>query len=108
MVLAGQSTLVDRLLYRTSVSLASRIIARTHLEGLTRDGIRDYILHHVQLAGVTNNPFDDTAITAIHQASGGLLRKANHLARGAMMAAAKDGSRLVTAEHVRISSTELF
>lgn len=108
MILAGQSALVDRLLYRTSASLASRIIARTHLEGLTRDGMRDYIRHHIALSGVTSNPFDDTAITAIHQASGGLLRKANHLARGALMAAAKDGSRLVSAEHVRISSTELF
>ncbi len=108
LILAGQSTLADRLLYRTSASLASRIIARTHLEGLTRDGMKDYILHHVHLAGVTANPFDDAAVTAIHQASGGLLRKANHLARGALMAASKDGSCLVSAEHVRISSTELF
>ena len=34
-------------------------------------------------AGVKKNIFDDTAITAIHQGSGGLFRKANYLGRGA-------------------------
>jgi type II secretory pathway predicted ATPase ExeA len=52
--------------------------------------------------------FDDTAITAIHQGSGGLYRKANHLARGALIAAAKADSVSVIAEHVRVAATELL
>lgn len=108
MILAGHSTLVDKLNFRTSAPLASRVIARTHLEGLNRDELKDYLGHHVQLAGVTANMFDETAVTAIHQASGGILRKANHLARGALMAAAHENTRIVNAEHVRISSTELI
>jgi type II secretory pathway predicted ATPase ExeA len=36
-ILAGQNNLVDLLLYRTSVPLASRIVARSHLQGITRD-----------------------------------------------------------------------
>ena len=108
LILAGHSTLVDKLLYRSSAPLASRVIARTHLEGLTRDGMHQYIQHHIQLAGLNINVFDEAAITAVHQGSGGLLRRANHLARGALMAAAQDESRLVTAEHVQISATELM
>ena len=39
--------------------------------------------------------------------SGGILRKANMLARGALLAAAFKNSRMVTAEHVRLAATEL-
>jgi hypothetical protein len=45
---------------------------------------------------------------AIHQGSGGILRKANMLARGALLAAAFKKSRMVTAEHVRLAATELI
>ena len=62
-----------------------------------------YLSHHLKIAGLNHCPFDEQAITAIHQGSGGLFRKANPLARGALLAA-----RVVTAEHVRLAPTELF
>jgi general secretion pathway protein A len=108
LILAGQSSLVDKLLYRTSAPLASRIIARTHLEGLDRQGMEAYLKHHLNLAGVKNNLFQEPAVTAIHQGSGGLLRKANHLARGALLAAAAAQSQIVAPEHVRLAATEIF
>lgn len=108
LILAGQSTLVDKLRYRTSAPLASRIIARSHLEGLDRQGMEQYLHHHLKLAGVKNDLFQDAAVTAIHQGSGGLLRKANHLARGALVAAADSKCTTVNAEHVRLASTEIF
>ena len=46
--------------------------------------------------------------TANNAATGGLFRKANHLARGALIAAAKEKSMTVSAEHVRLASTEVF
>ena len=52
--------------------------------------------------------FDDAAVTAIHQGAGGLFRKANHLARGAMVAAARSESTVVTAENVWLAATELL
>jgi len=108
LILAGQSTLIDKLMYRTSAPLASRIIARSHLEGLNRQAMEQYLKHHLKLAGVKNNLFQDAAVTAIHQGSGGLLRKANHLARGALVAAANAQSATVEPEHVRLASTEIF
>jgi general secretion pathway protein A len=107
-ILAGQSNLIDKLMYRASHPLASRIVARSHLEGVNRDDMEQYLQHHLSIAGVKKNLFDQAAITAIHQGSGGLFRKANHLARGALIAAAKAQSIAVTAEHVRLASTELF
>ena len=107
-ILAGQSNLIDKLMYRGSQPLASRIVARSHLEGVDRQGMEEYLMHHLAIAGIKKNIFDDAAVTAIHQGSGGLFRKANHLARGALIAAAKEQSMIVTAEHVRLAATEIF
>ena len=52
--------------------------------------------------------FDETAITAIRQGSGGLFRKASHLARGAIIVAAKNKSMTINADHVRMAATEIF
>ena len=67
-----------------------------------------YLRHHLKIAGVERMLFDEPAVTAIHQGSGGLFRKANHLARGALIAAAKLKATLVDAEHVRLANTEIF
>jgi len=107
-ILAGQSSLIDKLMYRSSGPLASRVVARSHLEGIDREGMEAYIGHHLQIAGVERDLYDPAAITAIHQGSGGLYRKANHLARGSLIAAASEQSLTVTAEHVRLAATEIF
>lgn len=107
-VLAGQANLIDHLRYRTGLALASRVVARSHLKGIDQKTMEDYLRHHLALSGVERMLFDDAAVTAIHQGSGGLFRKANHLARGALVAAAHHKAPLVSAEHVRIAATELF
>jgi type II secretory pathway predicted ATPase ExeA len=107
-VLAGQANLVDNLCYRNSQPLASRVVARCHLKGIDQSAMEDYLRHHLAIAGMDRMLFDETALTAIHQGSGGLYRKANHLARGALIAAAKSESTLVNAEHVRLAESEIF
>jgi type II secretory pathway predicted ATPase ExeA len=108
LVLAGQRNVIDKVCYRASAPLASRVIARSHLSAITRDQMEEYLNHHVKIAGNKNRLFQDDAITAIQQGSGGLLRKANGLARGALIASAAEKLELVTAEHVRIASSELI
>ena len=108
LILAGQNNLVDKLLYRPTQPLASRIVARSHLDGVNRQDMEHYLAHHLTIAGIKKNLFDQAAITAIHQGSGGLFRKANHLARGALIAAAKEQSVAVNPEHVRLAATEIF
>ena len=107
-ILAGQNNLADNLLYRTAVPLASRIVARSHLKAVNRQGMEEYLHHHLNIAGLKNSPFDAQAVTAVHQGSGGLFRKANHLARGALIAAASEKSQTVSADHVRMADTELL
>lgn len=108
LILSGQNNLIDKLTYQTSLPLASRVVAKSHLEGADRQGMETYLQHHLVVAGIDRMLFEETAITAIHQGAGGLYRKANHLARGALIAAASGQSASVNAEHVRIASTEIF
>lgn len=107
-VLAGQSNLLDKLTFRTSAPLASRVIARTHLTSINQDQMHEYLKHHLQMSGVKKMLFADEAVTAIHQGSGGLLRRANSLARGGLVAAAIEKEELVSAEHIRMASSELI
>lgn len=108
MILAGQNNLVDKFEYHTSSPIASRVVARSHLDVVDQKAMSTYLNHHLKIAGLKRSPFKDAAVTAIHQGSGGLFRKANHLARGALITAAHEQSENVTEEHVRIASTELF
>lgn len=107
-VFVGRTNFADKFLYPASKPLASRVVAKAHLEPVDRQGMERYLAHHLALTGMKNPIFDETAITAIHQGSGGFFRKANHLARGALVAAASDKSPTVTPEHVRLASTEIF
>ena len=67
-----------------------------------------YLIHHLKIAGGKEELFSEEAITAIHQSSGGLLRRAGNLARGALLAAAQEKCPRVSGEHVRIASTEIL
>jgi general secretion pathway protein A len=108
LILVGQSHLVDKLLYPGSRPLASRVVARSHLEGVDLKGMGAYIKHHLKLASTRADLFEEAAILAIHQGSGGLFRKANHLARGGLIAAARSASATVGAEHIRLAATEVL
>jgi len=106
--LVGQSTLIDKLTYRSSSPLASRVVAKTHLKAISKEQMHEYVNHHTKIAGIKKSLFAEEALMAIHQGSGGLLREANNLARGGMIAAASEHCDLVSAEHIRIASTELI
>jgi type II secretory pathway predicted ATPase ExeA len=107
-ILAGQNNLMDNLMFRQSRPLASRVAARSHMEALNGEEVGQYLQHHLRIAGCKQNLFAEQAVTAIHQGSGGLLKRANNLARGALVAAAIEKSSVVSAEHVRIASTEII
>lgn len=108
LILVGQASITDKLYYRTSSALASRVITRCHLEGLDLEQMHLYLAHHLRIAGIQTHLFEEAAAVAIHQGSGGLLRKANHLARGGLIAAAKEQTQMVTAEHIRLAATEIL
>jgi type II secretory pathway predicted ATPase ExeA len=107
-ILCGQDSLIDKLMSPSARPLASRILGRSHLEAIRKEVMFDYISHHLRIAGTEEKIFSDEALTAIHQGSGGLLRKANNLCRASMLAAAFEKNKVVSADHVRTAMTELI
>ena len=107
-VLIGQNYLIDKLKFRKSGPLASRVVARTHLDAIGKEDMKKYLAHHLEIAGTKTDLFSESAHAAIFQGSGGLFRKANHLARGALIAAAKEKAPVVSPDHVKIASSEVF
>ena len=108
LVLAGQPNLLEKMTYRSSAPLASRVVARTHLSHLNHEQMAVYLEHHLGVAGIKKQLFSEQAITAIYQGSAGILRKSNSLARGGLVAAAMEKEQVVSAEHIRLASTELI
>jgi type II secretory pathway predicted ATPase ExeA len=80
----------------------------SHLEGIDFGQMQLYLAHHLLIDGVKTQLFSEPASTAIQQGSAGLLRKANHLARGALIAAANEKCQQVSADHGRLAATELI
>lgn len=107
-VFCGQASFIDRITHHHAAPLASRVMARSHLSAITRDQMGEYIEHHLKIAGMRKKILTDAAIGAVHQSSAGVLRRANHLCRGALVAAAAEGRDEVTPEHIRIAATELM
>ena len=46
-VLAGQANLVENLQYRTSMPLANRVVAKSHLKGDDQETMTEYLKHHL-------------------------------------------------------------
>ncbi|ORC29909.1 hypothetical protein B4O97_18690 [Marispirochaeta aestuarii] len=108
MILCGQDLLLEHLMANAVRPLASRILGRTHLEAIKMEVMEEYLNHHIRLSGSTSKIFSQEAIFAIHQGSGGLLRRANSLAKTALMASALEGGHTISAEHVRLAATEIL
>ena len=109
LVLIGLVDLLNKLACRTSLPLASRVIAKTHLSTLNVEHIKIYLDHHQQvIGGIKQQLFTEAAVSAIFLNGNGILRKTNDLARGGLIAAAIEQKDSVTAEHIRIASTELI
>ncbi|MES9875403.1 MAG: AAA family ATPase [Candidatus Sedimenticola sp. 6PFRAG7] len=107
-VLCGQDGLMDHLMTSAARPLASRVLGKNHLESIKREVMEEYLNHHLALAGLKKPIFAENAVYAIHQKSGGILRRANSLAKAAMLVAAMERKDFVSAEHVRVAATELI
>jgi general secretion pathway protein A len=101
LLLAGRPSLEERLAEPTHRALDQRITTVARLAPLSLDETRQYVAKRLAAAGGDKTPiFDDGAIEAIFDASGGVPRRINNFATGAMIVAAARGRRVVTAQDV--------
>jgi len=101
LLLAGQPAVEDRLAEPTHRALDQRITTVARLAPLSLDETRQYIAKRLAAAGGDKAPiFEDGAIDAIFDASGGVPRRINNTAIAAMIVAAARSRRIVTAQDV--------
>jgi len=88
--------------------LRQRVIASYHLETLTEEETKDYILHRLSVAGWREDPtFTANAIAAIHKETGGLPRRINTLCNRIMLYCALEKKHEVTGKIAETVCAEL-
>lgn len=100
-VLVGLPELHDQLELRRNRSLHSRLGTRLCLGPLQGEDTELYLAHRLLRAGVGRPIFESSAVTLIHEATGGLLRGIDRLARASLQATASAQAEEVTAAHVQ-------
>ena len=101
LVLIGQPDLRDKLKRRMHEPLNQRISLRYHMAGLTSDEeARNYVLHHLKIAGRADPLFEEPAYAILRQLGQGLPRKIGNLASAAMTLAMVNRSQIINADLV--------
>lgn len=101
LLLAGHPNLDDRLADPTHHALDQRVTTLARLAPLGLDETREYLVARLRGAGSGNRPiFDEAAVDAIFDATGGVPRRINNLATSSLIVAASRGRRLVTDQDV--------
>lgn len=99
-LLVGQPPLAQILRRPELEDLAQRLAWFGTLRALTRDEVRDYVVHRCAIVGAAPTTFDDRAMEALFEMGRGNLRATDHLARRALDVAHQAGVDRVGANHV--------
>lgn len=106
LVLAGLPHLKTRLNLNHHRPLAQRIIMRYSFQSLSKDDVRTYITHHLELAGAKMQLFTEPAIEAIALRSQGWPRVVNTLTTNCLLFGAQLKKEQIDEEIVRLAAED--
>lgn len=107
-ILAGQPELNEKMDSPELVQLAQRVRLRFHLGALSREDLRLYVKHRLEVAGAEGREiFTEDTFPELYKYSGGVPRLVNTLCDTAMMAAFSDDRDVVTLKDVQSAIGEL-
>src|SRR6187455_3054604 len=107
-ILAGQPELNEKLDSPELVQLTQRIRLRFHLGTLSREDLRSYVRHRLDVAGADGREiFAEDTFPELYKYTGGVPRLVNTLCDTAMMAAFNEDRDFVTPADVASSINEL-
>jgi general secretion pathway protein A len=108
-ILIGQPELRDMLARPDLEQLATRVIARFHLEALSEAETSQYIKHRLAVAGMKGtSPFDRESRQLIHRLSRGIPRRINLLCDRALLGAYSSDRPKVDRPMVEKAAREVF
>src|SRR5690242_7322128 len=107
-ILAGQPELNEKLDSPELVQLAQRVRLRFHLGALSKDDLKPYMLHRLDVAGAEGRQiFTDDTFSEIYKYTGGVPRLVNTLCDTALIAASNEARAEVTLADVTSAIGEL-
>ncbi len=107
-ILAGQPELNEKLDRPELAQLTQRVRLRFHLGPLSRDDLRAYVMHRLEIAGAAGRQiFAEDTFPDIAKYSGGIPRLVNTLCDTAMMAAFNEDRDHVTLKDIHSAVEEL-
>ncbi len=83
LILVGQPELAGKV--SNLRQLEQRIAVKCHLEALTAEETKEYITHRMEVAGRQEPIFAEGVMELIHQATGGIPRRINHICDACLM-----------------------
>jgi general secretion pathway protein A len=107
-ILLGQPELRDMLARTELRQLAQRIIARYHLDALSREETEAYVNHRIAVAGCRGELLPRSALNRLYQLSGGIPRLINVLADRALLGAYVQGKTKIDRKTLAKAATEVF
>ncbi|MFW6230112.1 MAG: ExeA family protein [Halanaerobium sp.] len=107
LILSGLSFFLDKLDLNQNQSLAQRVVMKYHMVPLSKEEVKEYIEHHLKIAGSTHNIFTPGAIEAISSNSRGLPRLVNSLAINSLLIGCQMKADSINDEIIRKASEEV-
>jgi type II secretory pathway predicted ATPase ExeA len=107
MVLSGQPQIRNKFALNICYPLKQRIRMKYSMQGLAEDETAEYCRSRMKLAGSHADVFSQTALAAIHAASGGFLRNVNNIATASLLYCASKRVNIVDEEAVYQANAEL-
>lgn len=105
LILAGQPSLLSRIGRITE--LEERIGVKSLIQPFSRDETAEYVTHRLKVSGVEECPFDESALSEIHELSGGVPRRINRIADLALLVGYADGMSSLTTKEVESVADEI-
>ncbi|MDA0285426.1 MAG: AAA family ATPase [Planctomycetota bacterium] len=104
-LLCGQPTVLSRI--SRLAELDERIGVKSLIQPFSREETSEYVSHRLAVAGVTENPFDESALDEIHELSGGVPRRINRIADLSLLVGFADGMSTLTTREVESVANEI-
>lgn len=106
-ILVAQSHLNDRLARNFLESFNQRINMKFHINSLSVSEVTKLIEHQMQIANASKQIFNENACKAIHNLSGGIVRKVGKLVDKSLALGVSLKKDIITEEEVLTASKEL-
>lgn len=106
LILVGQPELQATLQLRVFKPITQRMNVRFHLESMSSQETREYMTHHLEVAGSTHPVFTTEAMDAIYAHTRGITREINNVCTASLLDAVLRKDKLIDAIHVSRILTE--